>query len=155
MSQAKQAVKVVIGGEEFSVRSEVPWAVTINVGVLTSAMSCATAIPFASSALRTVGLWTRSPRMVMGPVSACSSASAIASRTPKHMPKWDARRIRILCNIKYPATHTLSRRDYRNLSTSIRLLPALSTMENTSERSPGDSATPYQNGLSRRASVDL
>src|SRR5512147_2997375 len=25
----------------------------------------------------------------------------MASRTPKHMPRWVARRIRILCNIKY------------------------------------------------------
>ena len=49
--------------------------------------------------LKTVGLWTRSPRMVSGAAPACSSASAMASRTPKHMPRWAARRIRI-CNAK-------------------------------------------------------
>ena len=49
---------------------DVPWAVTIRVGVLTCATSCATAMPLASRALRTVGLWTRSPRMVSGPASA-------------------------------------------------------------------------------------
>ena len=70
-----------------SVRSDVPWAVTIRVVVLTSATSCATAMPFCSRVLRTVGLWTRSPRIVSGPASACSRASAMASRTPKHMPR--------------------------------------------------------------------
>ena len=34
----------------------------------------------------TVALWTRSPRIVSGPASASACASAIASRTPKHMP---------------------------------------------------------------------
>jgi hypothetical protein len=34
------------------------------------------------------------------------------------------------------------------------LLPALSTRESKSERSPGASAMPNQNGLSRRTSVD-
>ena len=76
------------------VRPDVPWAVTITVGVVTSATSCATAMPFASRALRTVGLWTRSPRIVRAPASACSSASAMASRTPKHMPRRAARRMR-------------------------------------------------------------
>src|SRR5262245_763870 len=83
-----------------SVRPEVPCAVTIRVGVLTSATSRAIATPFASRARRTVGLWTRSPRIVSGPASACSSASAMASRTPKHMPRWAARMIRMLCEAK-------------------------------------------------------
>src|SRR5687768_11532263 len=61
-------------------------------------------MPLASRALSTVGLWTRSPRIVRGPASACSSASAMASRTPKHMPRWAARRIRILYGAKYTAT---------------------------------------------------
>ncbi len=54
----------------------------------------------ASRAPRTVGLWTRSPRIVRGPASACSSASVMASRTPKHMPRWTARRMRIFYNAK-------------------------------------------------------
>ena len=76
------------------VRSDAPCAVTISVLVATCAGSRTIAISLAWSAARTAGLCTRSPRIVSGPAAARSSAKAIASRTPKHMPRCWARIIR-------------------------------------------------------------
>src|SRR6185436_18607738 len=67
----------------------------MTVAVFTWAASCATATPLACRVARTTGLCTRSPSIVRGATSARSSASAIASRTPKHMPRCSARSILI------------------------------------------------------------
>ena len=79
-----------------SARWEAPCAVTITLDVFTSARSRAIAIPCASRSSSTIGLCTRSPRMVRGPALPRSTANAIASRTPKHMPRCAARTILVI-----------------------------------------------------------
>src|ERR1700730_1508677 len=56
----------------------------------------ASATPCARSRSRTRGLCTSSPKMVSGASVASCSASEMASRTPKHIPKCSASRIFIL-----------------------------------------------------------
>ena len=51
------------------------------------------AMPRARKSLNTASLCTNSPRMVSGWCLDSSRAKWMASRTPKHMPKWAARMI--------------------------------------------------------------
>ena len=75
----------------FIMRSDAPCAVIMTVGVVTAAGWCSVRIPFSCSDAITVSLCTSSPRMVSGCAWAWFSASAMASRTPKHMPRCSAR----------------------------------------------------------------
>ena len=52
-------------------------------------------MPRARRSARTVSLCTRSPKTVSGSCCDCFKARAMASRTPKHIPKCSARRILI------------------------------------------------------------
>src|ERR1043166_6293941 len=73
--------------------SEAPRAVIITVGVATRAGWCSNRTPRSRNSAMTVSLCTRSPRIVSGSCCAVFTASAMASRTPKHMPKCSARMI--------------------------------------------------------------
>ena len=77
-------------------RSDAPCAVIMAPGVVTDAGSCSTRMPFSRSAASTDSLCTNSPIMVSGCASACRNARAMASRTPKHMPRCCARMIFIM-----------------------------------------------------------
>ena len=63
---------------------------TITVRELIWSGRCAIWMLRLRSSAKTVSLWTRSPRMVSGSRLAVSSAGAMASRTPKHMPRCSA-----------------------------------------------------------------
>src|SRR6185437_9864258 len=68
----------------------------MTVRVPTPAGCCSNRIPLVRKSASTVSLWTRSPRMVSGSRSATSTARAMASFTPKHIPKCSARMIFII-----------------------------------------------------------
>src|SRR5256885_9143125 len=82
-------------------RSDAPCAVIMTVRVVTAAGWCSVRIPFSCSDAITVSLCTSSPRMVSGCAWAWFNASAMASRTPKHMPRCSARMIFIRLGIGF------------------------------------------------------